>query len=72
MLKIGNFATAEMTLTSTGCDIVASKGAPACTQNKIYGAYVMSRIGTEGHLKIRSPDSKSPITIYLPAKEVSA
>lgn len=70
-LKIGNFAATEITLTATGCDVVASKGATVCEQNKIYGAYVMSRIGTEIYLKMRSPDGKSPVSVYIPAKDVS-
>jgi hypothetical protein len=75
MLKIGNFATNEITLTSAGCDVVAGRGGPACSQkagtvNKIYGAYVMSRIGTEVFLKIKDLGGGSPVCIYLPAKEV--
>jgi hypothetical protein len=75
MLKIGNFATSEITLTPAGCDIVAGKGGHACTQaadakNKLYGAYVMSRIGTEVYLKMTSAKGGPLSCIYLPAKEV--
>jgi|GEM_PF-4608354 len=50
ILKIGNFATIEITLTPAGCAIVADQTDDPCAKdptkkNKIYGAYVMSRLG---------------------------
>ena len=81
ILKIGNFATTEITLTPAGCDVVADRTESPCDKdpakkNKIYGAYVMSRIGTETYLKIPIPEPKKARNnvfwrdICVPSKEI--
>jgi hypothetical protein len=81
ILKIGNFATVEMTLTPAGCAIVADRNSSPCDndpakKNKIYGAYVMSGIGTETYLKIPTSDPKKlkdgvfSRDIRIPSKEI--
>jgi hypothetical protein len=76
LLKFGNFATTEITLTAAGCQAIAGKTVAACERtaeggNKIYGAYVMSRIGTEVYLRIRSLNGNAVEPIYLDAKDLT-
>lgn len=81
ILKIGNFATIEITLTPAGCAIVADQTDDPCAKdpakkNKIYGAYVMSRLGAETYLKIAGTNPRKAENkmfsrdICIPSKEI--
>jgi outer membrane protein OmpA-like peptidoglycan-associated protein len=58
--KIGNFRAAELTLSNTGCQIIASSGSGLCVKladgsNKLCKVHVMSRLGTESYLLVSYP-----------------
>lgn len=56
LIKAGNFYASEITLTSEGCKSLYGAKSNECrddTSIKVYGVYVMSKIGTEAFLKIR-------------------
>lgn len=81
ILKIGNFATIEITLTPAACAVIANQMDDPCARdpakkNKIYGAYVMSRLGAETYLKIASSNPRKAENkvfsrdILIPSKEI--
>ena len=79
VLKIGNFATTEITLTEDGCKSIYGKNASRCGANsdlKVHRVYIMSRIGVETYMKVPRENSNegghSWDDVLVPSKEISS
>jgi len=79
LIKAGNFYASEITLTSEGCKSVYGAKSKECSDDtsvKVYGAYVMSKIGAETFLKMRpavdARGCRSPYwdDVLIPSKDI--